>query len=256
MSEPFDYDAELTRYQERLRVAVDVKPDDVVLDVGCGTGLTTREVANVCTSALGVEISAERVATARRLGEGLGNVRFEQADVQVYPFEAERFSVGMSRFGTMFFAAPEVAFGNICRALRPGGRLVQLVWQDQVHQEWVGVIRDALAGGQTAPVVSPAFSLADPKVAERLLVGAGFGEVQVIEVREPVYYGATAEAACNAIRGLQMGQDLFEGLDHAEIDQAFQRLREVLAERQTADGVWFDSRAWIITAVRPEGIVQ
>lgn len=257
MTEPFDYDAELRRYQVRLWKAAAVGRDDHVLDIGCGTGLTTREAAKAAGSgsALGIEISAERVATARRLSaqEGVRNVRFEQADVQVYSFEAERFSVGMSRFGTMFFAEPEVAFGNVGEALRPGGRLVQLVWQDQVHQEWVGVIRDALAGERTAPVVSPAFSLADPEVAERLLVGAGFGEVQLIDVREPVYYGPNPEAACDAIRSLQMGPDLFEGLDQAEIDQAFQRLLDTLAARQTADGIWFDSRAWIITAVRSAG---
>jgi ubiquinone/menaquinone biosynthesis C-methylase UbiE len=254
MSVPFDYDAELVRYQERLSAAVEVRPDDEVLDVGCGTGLTTREAAKAARSgsALGVEISADRVATARRLSEqeGVRNVRFEQADVQVYPFEAARFSVGMSRFGTMFFAEPALAFANIARALRPGARLVQLVWGEQKDQEWVGVVRDALAGGRTAPVVSPAFSLADPAVAEQLLIEAGFGEVQFVDVREPVYYGSDPEAACAAIRSLQMGQDLLEGQDP---DQAYQRLLEVLAARETGEGVWFDSRAWIVTAVKPVG---
>src|SRR5882757_1175589 len=101
MSQPFDYDAELARYQERLWAAVAVGPADDVLDIGCGTGLTTREVAKVAGSALGVEISAERVATARRLSErdGVRNARFVQADAQVYPFGAEAFSLAISRFG-------------------------------------------------------------------------------------------------------------------------------------------------------------
>jgi ubiquinone/menaquinone biosynthesis C-methylase UbiE len=121
----FDYDAELSRYHPRLLAAMDVRPDDDVLDIGCGAGLTTRSAARsaVSGSAVGVDVSAERLAVARRLSadEGLKNVRFEQADAQSYAFAAEGFTLGVSRFGTMFFSDPEAAFANIARALRPGG---------------------------------------------------------------------------------------------------------------------------------------
>lgn len=253
---PFDYDAELRRYHQRLLTAMDVGPDDNVLDIGCGTGLTTREAARraVSGSAVGVDISAGMVATARRLSEqdGLRNVQFEQADAQVHPFPAERFSLGISRFGTMFFTNPEGAFTNIARALRRGARLVQLVWQDGRYQEWATVIRHALGDGRTPPVPAAgnAFSLANPADAERLLTAAGFIDVEVTDVREPVYYGSDAEAAFNAIRSLGMAQDLRADLDPAQTEHANQRLLDTLAAHHTADGVWFDSRAWIITAQR------
>ena len=247
----FDYDAELSRYQPRLLTAMDVGPDDHVLDIGCGTGLTTREAARSAAfgSAVGVDISAEKVATARGLSEGLHNIRFEQADAQTHPFPAEGFSLGISRFGTMFFTDPEAAFTNIAHALRPGARLVQLVWQDRRHQEWAAVMRDALADERTLPVPvtgGEPFSLANPATAERLLTGAGFSDVQVTDVREPVYYGPNAEAACDAARSLRLTQ----GLAPAQAEHALQRLLAILATRQTADGVWFDSRAWIITTYR------
>jgi ubiquinone/menaquinone biosynthesis C-methylase UbiE len=247
---PFDYDAELRRYHQRLLAAMDVGPDDHVLDIGCGSGLTTRDAARRATSgsAVGVDISARMVATARRLSDqdGLGNIHFEQADAQVHPFPAERFSLGISRFGTMFFTDPDVAFTNIARALRPGARLVQLVWQDGKHQEWAAVFRDALGDRRTPPAAGTAFSLADPADAERLLTAAGFIDVQVTDVREPVYYGPDPEAAYNAIRSLGMTQDL----DPAQTEHAHQRLLDILAAHHTADGIWFDSRAWIISAQR------
>ena len=59
----------------------------------------------------------------------MGNVTFKVADAQVHRFGRERFDLAVSRFGTMFFADPVAAFGNIGRALRPGGRLVMMVWQ-------------------------------------------------------------------------------------------------------------------------------
>ncbi|HET6295217.1 MAG TPA: methyltransferase domain-containing protein [Kribbella sp.] len=250
----FDYDAELRRYHQRLQAAMDVRPDDHVLDIGCGTGLTTREAAKAATSgsALGVDISAQMVETARQLSEreGLRNVSFEQADAQLHPFPARRFSLATSRFGTMFFTDPGVAFTNIARALRPGARLVQLVWQDAKHQEWHTAIRDALAGGRTLPVAAAygAFSLADPVTAEHLLTAAGFADLQITDVREPVYYGPDAEAALNAARSLMVTKDLLADLDPAQTEDALQRLRATLTTHHTADGIWFDSRAWIITA--------
>ena len=252
----FDYDAELRRYHPHLQAAMDVAPDDHVVDIGCGTGLTTREAARSAVSgnAVGVDISARMVATARRLGEeeGLRNVHFEQADAQVHPFPAERFSLGVSRFGTMFFTDPSAAFTNIARALRPGARLVQLVWQDRKHQEWDAIVRHALAGGDTPPVPASgnAFSLADPATAEHLLTAAGFTHLQVTDVREPVYYGPNTEAAYNALRSLRMTPDLLADLDPGQTEHAVQRLLDTLTAHQTADGVWFDSRAWLITAKR------
>jgi SAM-dependent methyltransferase len=258
---PFDYDAELRRYHQRLRTAIDVGPDDHVLDIGCGTGLTTREAgkAAVFGSAVGVDISAQMVAAARQLSQqqGLHNVHFEQGDAQVHPFPSERFSLGISRFGTMFFSDPRAAFTNIAHALRSGARLVQMVWQDKRHQEWATVIqewtmiRDALADGPTPPTLAAdPFSLADPGTAERLLAAAGFVHIQVTDVREPVYYGPDAEAACNAILSLQSMQDVLADVGSTQTEHALRRLRDILATYHTGDGIWFDSRAWIITAHR------
>ena len=51
-------------------------------------------------------------------------LRVSQADAQVHRFEPDAFDVTFSRFGVMFFADPVAAFGNIGRALKPGGRMV------------------------------------------------------------------------------------------------------------------------------------
>jgi ubiquinone/menaquinone biosynthesis C-methylase UbiE len=252
----FDYDAELRRYHERLRAAIDVGPGDRVLDVGCGTGLTTREAARaaVSGSALGVDLSAPMLARARRRSEeeGLHNVNFEQGDAQVHPFPPAHFDLGISRFGTMFFADPVAAFTNIGRALRPGARLVQLVWQDSDRQQWATTIDHALAGGYAlpAPAAGDAFSLADPATVEGILTTAGFTEVDFTAVCEPVCYGPDTASACEAVLRLRMTKDLLAELDAAHTERALDQLRAVLAAHQTGDGVWFDSCAWLITARR------
>ncbi|MFE7798621.1 class I SAM-dependent methyltransferase [Nocardia sp. NPDC057440] len=250
----FDYDAELRLYHQRLRDAIDVAPDDNVLDIGCGAGQTTRDAARLAIrgSALGVDASSAMVARARRLGaaEGLHNVRFEQADAQVHPFPPAHFTLGISRFGTMFFADPVEALTNIGRALMPGARLVQLVWQDGSRQEWVAAIHRALVGGDPPVPIAGAFSLADPATVDGILTTAGFTDVRITDVSEPVYYGADPDAAVDAVLVLRMAGDLLVQLDADETERALERLRLVMAAHSTAGGVWFDSRAWLITAHR------
>jgi ubiquinone/menaquinone biosynthesis C-methylase UbiE len=128
---PSGYDAELRRHNEVLRRACGIQFRDHVLDVGCGTGQTTRQAARTARAgtALGVDISAPAIERARELtrAEGLRNVAFERADAQVYRFPQERFDLAISRFGTMFFDDPVAAFANIVRALRPTGRMVMMV---------------------------------------------------------------------------------------------------------------------------------
>ena len=164
------FDAETRPHNERFRAAADVAPRDRVLDIGCGTGQTTRDAARaaVAGSALGIDLSAQMLDHARRLSreEGLANVSFLQADAQVHPFPAASFEVGISRFGTMFFADPVTAFGNIGHALTRGGRLVLMVWQARDRNEWTTAIREALAGDDSVPAPPAngphAFSLGRP----------------------------------------------------------------------------------------------
>jgi SAM-dependent methyltransferase len=252
------YDAELRRYDEVLRRAFGVQPGDRVLDIGCGTGRTTRQAARTARagSALGVDVSASAIGRARELAraEGLRNVTFEHADAQVHRFPEERFDLAVSRFGTMFFADPRAAFANIGRALRPSGRLVMLVWQAGELNEWDVAIRQALAGpeGAAASVSGgpDPFSLADPPAVAETLEAAGFTGTAFTDVREPVYYGPDVAAALDWVKGFTSTSKVLNRLDPDAAARAAGRLRGTLAAHLQYDGVWFNSRAWIVTARR------
>ncbi|WIX79328.1 methyltransferase domain-containing protein [Amycolatopsis carbonis] len=249
----FDYDAELRRYQPWLREAVAVGPDDIVLDIGCGAGTTTCEAARLAIRgrALGIDVSAARLEVARRLAGNVANVRFEQADAQVHEFPPAEFTLALSRFGTMFFADPVAAFTNLGRALRPGARLVQLVWQAGDRQEWLSEISRAV-GNPPAPDDSP-FSLGDPAAVSEVLTTAGFTDLRLTDLAEPLWYGPDPGTAVDAVRPLRLVGDVLAQLDDAETEHALDRLREVMATHQSADGVWLGSRAWLVTACRGAG---
>jgi ubiquinone/menaquinone biosynthesis C-methylase UbiE len=255
---PSGYDAELRRHNEVLRAAFGVQLHDHVLDIGCGTGQTTRQAARTAQagSALGVDISAPAIERARELAraEGLRNVTFEHANAQVHRFPHERFDLAISRFGTMFFDDPGAAFANIRRALRPAGRLVMMVWQAHERNEWDVTIHQAL-GAAEEPVAIPSggpdpFSLADPPAVKQILEAAGFADVAFTDVHEPVYYGPDVAAALDWVCGFACTSEVLKRLDPAAAARAAGRLHEALAAHRSDDGVWFNSRAWIVTACR------
>ena len=175
-----------------------------------------------------------------------------RADAQTHRFPPECFDLAISRFGTMFFADPLAAFTNIGRALRPGARLVQLVWQHIDRQEWHAVIRGAFASEQpaSAPAAGP-FSLADPATAGGILTASSFTDVDVTGVHEPVYYGPDTASALHTALTLQMTKDLLAPLDAARTARALGQLRAAVAAHESGSGVWFDSHAWLIAARRP-----
>ena len=116
----------------------------------------------------------------------------------------------------------------------------------------MGHCHSARAGsGSVAPVsANGAFSLSDPAVATSVLTTAGFASIGFAEVDEPVFYGPDVDAAYDAVIGFGFAQEALAGVDAAVADKALQRLRALLDAHLTADGVLFDSRAWIITARR------
>ncbi len=246
-----DYDGELRRYDGVLVPAWEVGVRDRVVDVGCGGGWTTREAARLAVggSVLGVDVSEAAVARAREAArdEGLRNVAFECGDAQVHPFPAGEFDLAISRFGTMFFADPVAAFGNIRRALRSDGRLVMLVWQAEERNEWAVEIERILgADGDSAG----AFSLGDPATTTAILQAAGFAEVTLAGVRRPVHYGPDVDTALAWVRGFASTNNTLHRLDPAAAEHALGRLRGLMVEHLQADGVWFDSAAWIVRASR------
>jgi len=253
------YDAELRRLNEHLRAATEIDPADRVLDVGCGAGQTTRDAARAAFSGsvLGVDSSEQMLERARRLTQeaGLRNIAYELGDAQVHRFQPEFFDVLISRFGTMFFADPAAAFANLASAARRGALLAMMVWQSSERNEWATAIPAALTSPdkQNSAAWGPGlFSLAEPKVVEATLEKAGFAEVNFSDVHEPVYYGPDVESACHLVCSFRTTKDLLARLDAGAAERTLEQLRSMLADHLSADGVWFDSRAWIVTARRRE----
>jgi SAM-dependent methyltransferase len=254
------FDATTGAHHDVLMAAAGLAPGERVLDIGCGNGMTSRDAARAVApdgDVLGVDLSRPMLARAEELAkaDGLANVRFEHGDAQVYRFERGAFDVAMSRFGVMFFADPVAAFTNIASALRSGGRLALLVWQPVEANEWISVLRDALAVGRQLPVPPPGapgpFALGDTDFTARTLTAAGFTDVTFTGSQRPFVVGSGVDDAYGFTSGLRPVEMMLADLDDATRAQALDNLRQALAAHETPDGVALGSAAWVVTARRP-----
>jgi|SRR5271166_1192291 len=161
-----------------------------VLDVGCGSGSTTFELARRVGDegrAVGIDIAPAMITAATRLADAtqIGSASFFVADAQVESFEAATFDAIFSRFGVMFFADPKAAFSNLRKALRPGGIVAFACWQNVLLNEWMFVPGSAVMSVTGSLPLMPGpgepgpFSLSDPDFIEALLRDAGFKNVDV-----------------------------------------------------------------------------
>ncbi|HET6986162.1 MAG TPA: methyltransferase domain-containing protein [Kribbella sp.] len=247
----------LQRYDDWLLRAAEIRDGDHVLDVGCGTGSTTRAAAWLAGSgtALGVDLSSPMltVAAGRARDTRVGNATYLRADAQVHPFEPAAFDVLLSRTGCTFFADPVAAFTNLARAMRPGGQVALLVWQAPSQNPWFTELTTALSAGRVAPTPpahapSP-FGFADPTRVADILTTAGFATPECEPVKERMYWGPDVRTAERFVVGVF--DWLLADADTGTRTRAMTNLRRTLVKHYSPGGVTFPSAAWLVTSRKP-----
>lgn len=168
--------------------ALGLQPGQHVLDIGCGSGSTTFELASRVGPSgrvIGVDISAPQLENAKRRVATLANpsVEFHNQDVATFPFEAGAFDRAFSRFGVMFFAKPVDAFINIRSGMKPGGRIAFVCWQSPERNPWLETT--GVVASQYLPKPEPvgpedpgAYAFSDPNRVNRILSEAGFDGIE------------------------------------------------------------------------------
>ncbi|MFI2200310.1 class I SAM-dependent methyltransferase [Streptomyces sp. NPDC020192] len=231
-----------------------------ILDIGCGSGQTTRLAALRAPRghALGLDLSAPMLAEARARAEreGITNVSFTQGDAQVHPFDAGAFDAAISRFGVIFFADPVAAFANIGRALTPGGRLAFVCPAEPERNGWVVAVNSLRAilpvGDLGRPGLPGMFSLADPDRIREVLTAAGYTAVTVNRAQADGEWGEGAEDAADFLLNTGPGRHLMDQTDAPTQARARRTLIDHLRAHETPAGtVLLRSTSWLVTADRP-----
>jgi SAM-dependent methyltransferase len=237
-------------------------PGGRVLDVGCGCGDSTVELARRVApggAATGIDVSAAMLERARAVARAQGvEARFDLADAQTHAFAPGAVDAVYSRFGVMFFADATAAFANLARALRPGGRLAFVCWQALSDNPWMlvplGAALQILPAPERPPPDAPGpFAFADATRVRGVLERAGFVDVTFEDVRRTLAVGGGAGFDATVEFLLQMGPvgHLLRDSDPGLTPRVAAAVRDALAPYAGASGVHMASASWLVTARRP-----
>ena len=137
-----------------------ISPGQQVLDLGCGTGCPSILAAQAVGdrgAVVGLDLSANMLAAARRKAEGAGlkNISFHTSDVSSLPYEAPSFDAVISRFCLMFLPDVHAALNEISRVLKHGGYLSAAVWSTPDKNPFVRIPVEVLKKFVEIPTPAP-----------------------------------------------------------------------------------------------------
>ena len=232
-----------------------------VLDIGCGSGGTTVELAarvGIGGHVAGIDISAPMLALVQERADAMADhsIALHLADAADFAFAPASFDRAVSRFGAMFFAEPVPAFANIRTALKPGGRLGFVCWQELARNPWMANLfavgaRHLDLPPPPDPNAPGPFVFRDPARVQAVLDEAGWVDIDIATHEIAVSFGADlAAAATNLIQLSPLGPLLAQA-PPAVRDRVAADLAEANRPYLGDDGVMIDSASWIVTANAP-----
>jgi len=244
---------------------LNIQEGDRVLDVGCGYGETCLQMAEIvgltgeivgidCTEAF-LEIGKKELAeTAHK------NVTYVLGDAQTHPFEEGEFNFAFSRFGVMFFENRVMAMKAIHRSLKPGGKMMLIVWRP-LKENYCWNVGKTMAlkylpePEQFGMTCGPGpFSMGNEEMSRGMLKAAGFSNVELFKQNDAdVFMGNTLEEAIDfQLLVGPSGELIRESKEKGKeaIPKIRRDLKEELTKYLKGEEVWMPSSAWIIIATK------
>ncbi len=224
-----------------------------VLDVGCGAGTTSRDLASRGAKVTGVDISDDLLNVARERGEA----NYLMADASSDPLNGPYDAV-YSRCGAMFFDDPVGAWAHIRSEVVKGADLSIVCWCSAKENGWASIPMTAardileLQNVKQAPVGTPGpFAWADPLYFVPILEKAGWSDLTWQAVERPAIFTTgnnpdPVERAVDFTMRVGILARHLKGKPPELRDRVANSLRDVFHKYVDGDAVYVPTKAWVI----------
>ncbi|MEM7176494.1 MAG: methyltransferase domain-containing protein [Pseudomonadota bacterium] len=253
-------DRQVAPATQHAMAALAARPGERIIDLGCGGGATSLEIAEAVGAqgaVFGVDISPDLVEIARSRGAQIDHLTFEVADAATHPFQEQGWDAVFSRFGCMFFDEPAEALANLRAGVKADGRAVLTVWAEPKHNPWAMIPARAaaqvLGPAEKVPPGAPGpFGWATPDIFMPILQDAGWRDIafEEHEIECPIGPEASTDPVASAIDHAARIGPMARRLEEAP--EAIHQIRPILADAlapMVRDGaVYLPGRIRVISA--------
>ena len=229
-----------------------------VLDIGCGTGITTTQIAKKINNigyVSGLDFSETMINEAIKYSEKLGikNINFAVKDIQNEELKILEYDAAFSRFGVMFFSNPIMAFKNIYSALKKNGILTFICWQSQKENPWYNSGLEIVKKYIDVPLPkenSPGpFAYADKSYIHNILTDSGYKDIEFYSYEKDIelFKGFTLESAIREyIESTPIFKEKILILDTLDKEKIFLEIKDIWEPYFKDKHLLFPSKTWVI----------
>ena len=254
-----EMDIMLNPLGERVIQGLDLKEETKILDIGCGCGATTLEIAKIVNQGevIGVDISEPMLERATQTASDMAlmNISYQVKDVQVDEMPNNYFDIAFSRFGIMFFEDPFEAFNNINHSLKDDGQLSFVCWQHASLNPWqslsIQVIKEFLDLPAPPPKSPGPFAFEDKSYIEEILNASGFRDIEIKDNQEDIvmFSGKSIREACEDYLTINpVVTEMLKNSPSELREEILEALIGKFSNYHKDDGLLFPSATWIVTA--------
>jgi len=251
-------DITLAPVTEALLAFAAPRAGDRVLDVGCGCGTYTLDLARAVGAAgrvAAMDISGPMLVEgeARARAAGIDNIDWLKADPATAALD--QFDLLTSAFGAMFFGDPVAAFTHMRQAANPGARMAFVSWRSLDENLWMRVPMQAVLPHlpprpKAAPHGPGMFAFADPGRTTQVLTDAGWAPPQLEKLDLDLDIAAGRGLAEAVVQSTQIGavNSWLRSEPADVIAAATESIREALAPYADGASVRLPGAMWLISS--------
>ena len=170
---------------------LNINKSDIILDVGCGSGFTTKICADKVGSKgriVGVDFSLPLINLLQKKFKKCKNIISKQADIESFKLESNKFDFIISRFGVMFFYNPTKAFLNLYNCLKKNGKIGFVCWTDFNYNQFFSLPMHAVTtvtGIKKARLTKKPgpFSFSNINYLKKILCDCNFKDIKIITIK-------------------------------------------------------------------------
>lgn len=240
---------------DAIIVELNIREDDTVLDVACGTGEPGLTIASMAKKGkvIGTDVADKMLDIAKENADnkGIANYETKTCDVCELPFDENNFDKISCRMGFMFFPDMQMAADEMYRVLKPGGKMATSVWAGPENNVWIttvmGIINKNMELQPPPPGTPGMFRCAAPGFIKSVLEKSGFKNINEKLITGKIVYddfdhfwGMMNEVAAPVVGALSKADDNMKVKIKSEVQQQAEKYK-------TGKGLELDYGSWVIS---------